>query len=92
VNVLLHIHELEYCSIYKQTNTNSPAAAPIIKGNFYKRLSVSRGDKTSDIKRAFRDISRKIHPDKVPESQKKDAEEKFRYMSVGTCVSLEREF
>ena len=49
---------------------------------------MSRSDSTSDIKRAFRDISRKIHPDKVPESQKKKAEEEFRFMSVSFHLGI----
>lgn len=48
--------------------------------NYFKRLGVSRSNSTSQVKRAFREISRKIHPDKVPATEKASAEKKFHTM------------
>jgi len=45
--------------------------------NYYKRLGVSRSNTTPQIKKAFREFSRRNHPDKVPAAEKADAEAKF---------------
>jgi hypothetical protein len=45
--------------------------------NHYNTLQVERSTASSDIKRAFRTMSLKLHPDKVPESEKAEAEGKF---------------
>src|SRR2546426_8414875 len=44
--------------------------------DYYKTLNVSRGASTEDIKKAFRKLARKYHPDVNPGDKK--AEEKFK--------------
>jgi len=61
------------------------AATPFVvfsgeNANLYARLGVSRGAPTAQVKRAFRDLSLKVHPDKVPESEKEQAEERFGFI------------
>lgn len=45
--------------------------------NMHKRLGISRSSSTADVKRAFRQLSRTVHPDKVLASEKEQAEERF---------------
>ncbi|MFW6159445.1 MAG: DnaJ domain-containing protein, partial [Planctomycetota bacterium] len=47
------------------------------KKNYYDVLGVSRDADTDEIKRAFRKLAARYHPDKNPDN-KKEAEEKFK--------------
>ena len=47
--------------------------------DYYKVLGVPRGAKPDEIKKAYRRLARKHHPDVNP--GKKDAEEKFKQLS-----------
>src|SRR6266700_735244 len=49
--------------------------------DYYKTLNVSRGASTEDIKKAFRKLARKYHPDVNPGDKK--AEEKFKETNEG---------
>jgi DnaJ-class molecular chaperone len=48
--------------------------------DYYAILGVSKTDSTSQIKKAFRNLAMKYHPDK---NKEKDAEDKFREIVEG---------
>ena len=51
---------------------------PVSYKDYYKILGVQRDASADQIKRAFRDLARKYHPDKVRPEQKEASEEKFK--------------
>jgi DnaJ-class molecular chaperone len=56
--------------------------------DYYKILSVSKSASTADIKRAYRKLSLKYHPDK---NSAPDAAEKFAEISVAYDVLSDKE-
>lgn len=54
--------------------------------DYYKVLQVEKGAKDDDLKKAYRKLAMKWHPDKNP-SNKKDAEAKFKQVSEAYDVS-----
>jgi len=52
-----------------------------MKRDYYEILGVSKNASVQDIKKAYRSLALKYHPDRVPAEQKKDAEEKFKEIS-----------
>lgn len=54
--------------------------------DYYKILGVDRNAKDDDLKKAYRKLAMKWHPDKNP-NNKKDAETKFKQISEAYEVS-----
>lgn len=59
---------------------------PTTKRDYYEILSVAKGASTDEIKRAYRGLALKHHPDRVSAEHKKDAEEKFKEISEAYAV------
>ena len=59
---------------------------PATQRDYYEILGVARGASVDEIKRAYRGLAMKHHPDRVPEAQKKQAEEKFKEISEAYAV------
>jgi molecular chaperone DnaJ len=59
------------------------------KRDYYEILGVQRGASTDDIKKAFRSLALKYHPDRVPADKKKEAEEKFKEVSEAYEVLMD---
>ena len=52
-----------------------------MKRDYYEILGVSKTASMQEIKKAYRSLALKYHPDRVPADQKKSAEEKFKEIS-----------
>lgn len=52
-----------------------------MKKDYYEILGVPKSSSVQDIKKAYRSLALKHHPDRVPAEQKKDAEERFKEIS-----------
>jgi len=59
---------------------------PVTKRDYYEILGVSKGASVDEIKRAYRTLALKHHPDRVSHEQKKEAEEKFKEISEAYAV------
>lgn len=63
--------------------------------DYYKVLQVDKSAKDDDLKKAYRKLAMKWHPDKNP-NNKKEAESKFKQISeayeVLSCYSLSPSF
>src|SRR3990167_9514391 len=56
------------------------------KRDYYEILGIAKGASADDIKRAYRALAMKHHPDRVPTDQKKPAEERFKEISEAYAV------
>jgi len=56
------------------------------KRDYYEILGVPKGASADDIKKAYRNLALKYHPDRVTPDKKKEAEEKFKEISESYAV------
>lgn len=56
------------------------------KRDYYEILGVKKSASLDDIRKAYREMALKYHPDRVPHEQKKEAEEKFKEISEAYAV------
>lgn len=56
------------------------------KRDYYEILGISKTASEDEIKKAYRNLALKFHPDRVPAEKKKEAEEKFKELSEAYAV------
>jgi molecular chaperone DnaJ len=56
------------------------------KRDYYEILGVNKGASKEEIKKSYKKLALKYHPDRVPEEEKKVAEEKFKEISEAYAV------
>ncbi len=56
------------------------------KRDYYEILGVKKSSSLDEIKKAYREMALRFHPDRVPHEQKKEAEEKFKEISEAYAV------
>lgn len=54
--------------------------------DYYEILGLKKGASVNEVKKAYRKLAMKHHPDRVPEEKKKEAEEKFKEISESYAV------
>ena len=56
------------------------------KRDYYEILGVKKNANLDEVKKAYRELALRYHPDRVPHEQKKEAEEKFKEISEAYAV------
>jgi molecular chaperone DnaJ len=56
------------------------------KRDYYEILGLKKNATLDEIKKAYRELALRYHPDRVPHEQKKEAEEKFKEISEAYAV------
>ena len=56
------------------------------KRDYYEILGVKKSASLDEVKKAYREMALRYHPDRVPHEQKKEAEEKFKEISEAYAV------
>src|ERR1700691_816054 len=56
------------------------------KRDYYEALHIPKSASLEEIKKAYREAALRYHPDRVPEKEKKEAEEKFKEISEAYAV------
>jgi molecular chaperone DnaJ len=56
------------------------------KRDYYEILGIKKSASLDEIKKAYREMALRYHPDRVPHEQKKEAEEKFKEISEAYAV------
>ena len=59
------------------------------KRDYYEVLGVSKNAAADEIKKAYRNLALKYHPDRVPAERKKEAEERFKEISEAYEVLID---
>jgi molecular chaperone DnaJ len=59
------------------------------KRDYYEVLGIAKGASADEIKKAYRNLALKYHPDRVHVDKKKEAEEKFKEMSEAYEVLMD---
>src|SRR3989344_8603105 len=58
----------------------------MVEKDYYKLLGVDKNSGKEDIKKAYKKLAMKYHPDRAPDDKKKEYEEKFKEMSEAAAV------
>ena len=56
------------------------------KRDYYEVLGIKKNATLDEIKKTYRELALRFHPDRVPHEQKKEAEEKFKDISEAYAV------
>jgi molecular chaperone DnaJ len=56
------------------------------KRDYYEILGVKKSSSLDEIRKSYRELALRYHPDRVPHEQKKEAEEKFKEISEAYAV------
>lgn len=59
------------------------------KRDYYEILGISKSATADEVKKAYRNLALKYHPDRVPADKKKEAEEKFKEVSEAYEVLMD---